>query len=123
PLFEDELGAHQVQVALRVDEDAHAVALEHLVALTGVLGPLHVVRQPRAAAALHRDAQPCVRSLPIREQLLQARHGAVGETDTLAHGLSSRDRRSRRHYFTRAARFFLKSSMAALIASSASTEQ
>src|SRR5215472_9973267 len=52
-----ERGLVQVQEALRVDENARAVFLDDLVAVARLRLELHRVGQPRAAAALHTDAQ------------------------------------------------------------------
>src|SRR4029079_10987453 len=64
-LLVPELRTHQVQVALRIDEDADAVLLEDLVPLLWRLGPLDHVGQPGAAAAAHRHPQSRARRVAL----------------------------------------------------------
>src|SRR3989442_8974579 len=53
-----ESGVVQVEVALRVDKQASAVLLKHLVAAARLRVQAHCVGQSGTAATLHADAEP-----------------------------------------------------------------
>src|SRR5689334_17286325 len=82
---EVELGALEVRQALRIDDDAHAVALELRVLGPHVVGVLDLVREAGASGRTHADAQPDALPAP-REVRRDVARRILGERD--GHGVN-----------------------------------
>src|SRR5204863_8766399 len=112
-----ELGSLGIQEGLPVDDESSAVVLEHLVAVARAID-VHLVGEPRAAAADDLHAQTAVGHPLLGEQRMDLPRRLLGHADRRGHqpafasGLGCPP-----------SRFFFQSEIAALMPSSASTEQ
>jgi len=72
-----------------VDEDPGAVPLDDLVEPGGLGGPVHVVAEARAAAALDAEPQAAGRGALLAEQHLDARRRLLADLESVRvrHGL------------------------------------
>src|SRR5262249_57366478 len=107
----------EVEEALPVDDQPRTVALEDLVPVAALVD-VHLVGETRAAAADDLHAEPTVGDALLGRQRLDLRRGQFGQIDHalgLAHAV----------FFSGAPapRFFFQSWIAALMPSSARTEQ
>src|SRR6267143_1057127 len=131
-------GAVQIQETLGVDEEARAMLFENLVAVACLDVNAHGVREAGAAAALHADAQAANirRHTFLFEQGADFLRGVLGQVnlrniwtcDFSSHNQLSLQRNPAQcEAFSATGTsmpcFFFQSPMAALMASSASTEQ
>src|SRR5690606_5046127 len=80
-LDEVDLAAAQQRPRTLVDDDAHAVRLEHLVAFEALVVDLHPVLVAAAPARLHEDAHGGAREAAAGEQLAGAAGAGLGERD------------------------------------------